>query len=190
MPTGTARFSDNPVKNPLQGNELIPGTDPDTDDDFSVTPEILTQFAQENMGLANGTTQGAMSGAQSEKLNDLYTRAELDAIIAQLGQFPFPVFIGTVVDGFIEIYRNVLGEPVVFDFMWFALSSGSTTLTVKIDGVAVTGWTNVAVTTASGGASATADKTLPAGSILGLEFSGSGGPPTNLRLTLKGNLDL
>jgi hypothetical protein len=190
MPEATARLGDNPTKTDLSGVERIAGTDPDTDEDFCVTPDILSQFVQENMALASGTSQGAMSGAQAEKLNALYTRSELDAIIGQLGQFPFPVFIGTVVDGFIEIYRNVLDESVVFDFMYFQMSSGSTLLTVKIDGVAVTGWTGVPISTASGAATATAAKTIAPGGVLGLEFSGSGGTPSNLRLTLKGDIDL
>lgn len=190
MPEATARFSDNPVKNPLAGNELLAGTDSNNDTDICVTPDILVQYTQDNMGLASGTSQGAMSGAQAEKLDDLYTRAELDGIIAQLGQFPFPVFFGTVSDGFVEVYRNVLDESVTFEFMWFQMSSGSSLLTVKIDGVAVTGWTSIPIGTVSDGASATAANVLPSGSVLGFEFAGSGGSPTNLRLTLKGNIDL
>ena len=108
---------------------------------------------------------------------------------AQLGQIPFPIFIAAPVNGFTEIYRNVLGNSIEFNFMWYALSSGSATLTLKIDGTPITGWTSVALTTASGGATATAAKTLPSGSILGLEFS-SCAAPTNLRLSLKGNMVL
>ncbi len=189
MPS-TARLGDNPIKDPLAGNEKLAGTDPDTNVDFCVTPDILSQFIQENMGLANGSSQGAMSSEQSVKLDALYTRAELDVILAAHSQFPFPIFFGTVSDGFVEIYRNVLDEPVEFDFMWYQMSSGSSLLTVKIDGVAVTGWTGIPISTVSNGATATAAKTLPSGSVLGLEFSGSGGSPANLRLTLKGNLVL
>jgi hypothetical protein len=178
MPEATARLGDNPIKDPLAGNERIAGTD------------ILTQYVQENLGLANGSSQGAMSSEQYEKLNDLYTREELDVILTAHNQFPFPIFFGTVSDGFVEVYRNVLDQSVDFDFMWFQMSSGSSLLTVKIDGVAVTGWTGVPISTVSGGAIATAAKTLPAGSVLGLEFSGSGGSPTNLRLTLRGDLVL
>lgn len=191
MPTiATARLGDNPIKDPLVGNEEIAGTDPDTNSDFTTTPDILTQFVQENLGLANGSSQGAMSSAQYEKLEALYTRAELDVILAAHNQFPFPIFFGTVSDGFVEVYRNVLDQSVEFSFMWFQMSSGSSLLTVKIDGVAVTGWTGVPISTASGGAVASANKTLPAGSVLGLEFAGSSGSPTNLRLTLRGDIVL
>lgn len=190
MPSALARLGDNPIKNPLAGNEKLVGTDPNTDLDFCVTPDILSQFVQDTMGLASGTSQGAMSGAQAEKLDALYTRAELDAIFATLSQFPFPVFFGTVSDGFVEIYRNVLDESVVFDFLYFGMSSGSSLVTVKIDGTPVTGWTNVALSSVGGSATASAAKTLAPGAVLGLEFSGSGGPATNLRLTLKGDIDL
>lgn len=186
----TARFGDNPVKDPLAGNELLAGTDPGTGDDICVTPEILTQYAQENMSPAGGGEPGLMTAAQADKLNDLYTKAELDAIFAQLGQFPFPIFIGTVVNGFIEIYRHVLAEPVVFDYFYFGMSSGSSTVTVKINGVAVTGWTGIPVNSSGGTATATAAKTMNPGDVLGLEFTGSGGTPSNLRMTLKGNVSL
>lgn len=184
-----ARFGDNPIANPVPANALIPFEDPTNDDDFCVTPAILTSFVQEHMALANGTNNGLMSGAQADKLNALYTKAQLDSFFTQLGQFPFPVFIASPVDGFIEVYQNVLGNEVVFDFMYFDLSSGSTFLTVKIDGVPVTGWTNVLITNVSGGAVATAAKTIPPAGILGLEFSGSGAPE-NLRVTMKGNVVL
>lgn len=190
MPEATARFGDNPVKNPLAGNELLPGTDQDTDDDICVTPAILSQYTQDNMGLASGTSQGAMSGAQSEKLNALYTRSELDAKLAALGQFPFPIFFGTVSDGFVEVYRNVLDQSVEFDFFYFGMSSGSSIVTVKIDGTPVTGWTSIPLNSSGGSATATAAKTLAPGAVLGLEFAGSGGTPSNLRLTLKGDLSL
>ncbi len=186
MPSALARLGDNPVKDPLAGNEKLTGTDPNTGNDFCVTPDILTQFVQDNLGLASGTSQGAMSGAQAEKLNALYTRAELDVILAAHNQFPFPIFFGTVTNGFVEVYRNVLGQAIVFDYFYQAMSSGSSLVTVKIDGTPVTGWTSVPVNVAGSQVFATAAKTLAPGSVLGLEFAGSGGTPTNLRLTLKG----
>ncbi len=140
------------------------------------------------MGLANGTSQGAMSGAQATKLDALYTRAELDVILTAHNQFPFPIFFGTVTNGFVEVYRNVLGQAVVFDYLYQGMSSGSSLVTVKIDGTPVTGWTSVPCNVAGGSATATAAKTLAPGSVLGLEFAGSGGTPSNLRLTLKGNI--
>lgn len=188
MPDATARLGDNPVKNPLAGNELLAGTDPSNDSDFCVTPEILTQYAQDHMAIAGPAGQGAMSAAQAEKLDALFSRGDLDFIFNQLFQFPFPIFIGTVVNGFIEVYRNVLGNAVVFDYFYFGMSSGSSIVTVKIDGVAVTGWTNIPVNTGGGQVFATAAKTMAPGSVLGLEFSGSGGTPANLRLTLKGQV--
>jgi hypothetical protein len=186
----TARFGDNPIKDPLAGNEKLVGTDPTTGDDFCTTPEILTQYAQENMALAGDGSPGLMSAAQADKLDALYTKDELDAIFAQLGQFPFPIFIGTVVDGFIEVYRHVLLEPVVFDYFYFGMSSGSSLVSVKINGTNVTGWTGIPLNSSGGTATATAAKTMNAGDVLGLEFSSSSGPPTNLRMTLKGNVTL
>ncbi len=184
-----ARFGDNPLKNPLSGSEIIAATDPSSGDDCGITPDVLTQFAQENMGLANGTSQGLVSGPNGDKLNSLRTNAQNDLLNAQLGQIPFPIFIGSPVDGFIEVYQNVLDNSIVFDFMYFALASGSTNLTVKIDGTPVTGWSNVPVTSSGGGAVAAAAKTIAPGSVLGLQFSG-GSTPVNLRVTLKGDVTL
>lgn len=184
-----ARFSDNPQKSPLSGSEILPGTDTDTDDDIAITPDAITQYAQDNMALASGTNQGLVSGPEADKLTGLRTDAATDALLAQLGQIPFPIFIGTPVDGAIQIYRNVLSNNVEFDFMDYALSSGSTNLTVTIDGTPVTGWSAKNITTASGSASATAAKTLIPGAVLGLTFAGSSSPQ-NLRLSLKGNLTL
>lgn len=183
------RFSGNPQKNPITGSELLPATDTSSGNDVAITPIVLTQFVQANMGLANGSTQGAVSGADGTKLSALRTKAQDDALLAQLGQIPFPVFIGTPVNGTIEIYRNVLNNSVVFDFMWFALSSGSTNLTVKIDGNPVNGFENINITTVSNGATATANKTLASGSILALTFDASNSPQ-NLRLSIKGNITL
>lgn len=184
-----ARFSDNPQKSPLTGSELLAATDTDTGNDIAITPDALTQYAQENMSLAGGSENGLMTGAQSNKLNALRTDAATDLLLAQLGQIPFPIFIGTPVDGTIELYRNVLGNNIVFDFMYFELSSGSTNVSVLIDGTPITGWSSVPVTTASGSAAATAAKTLAPGSVLSLTFAGSS-TPQNLRLSLKGNLSL
>lgn len=184
-----ARFSDNPQKNPLSGTELMAATDAASGNDIAITPLVLTQFVTENMGLANGSSQGAVSGPNGDKLNALYSKAQIDNLLAQLGQVPFPIFIGTPVDGTIEIFRNVTGNAMVFDFMWFALASGSTNLTVLIDGTPVTGWTGINITSASNGAVATAAKTLLSGSILALQFSASS-TPKNLRLSLLSNLAL
>ncbi len=184
-----ARFSDNPIKSQLAGNERIGATDISTGDDCAITPDVLVQFAQDNLLPATGSQQGVVSGPDGDKLTALRTNAQNDALNVQLGQIPFPIFIGSPVDGFIEIYRNVLDNSILFDFMWFALASGSTNLTVKIDGTPVTGWTSVPITSASNGAQSTAANTLPAGSILGLQFSASNSP-VNLRLTLKGDIVL
>lgn len=185
-----ARFGDNPILTSPPANLQIPAENPATEDDVCVTPDILTQFAQDNMPLAGGSeTRGLISGDNADKLTALYTKAELDAIFTQFAQFPFPIFIANPVDGFIEVYRNVLDNDVEFDFMWFQMTAGTSLLTVKIDGVPVTGWESVLLSNVSTGAIATAAKTLPSGSVLGLEFASTGGAE-NLRLTLKGSLTL
>jgi len=185
-----ARFSDNPIKNPLAGSELIPATDPSTGDDIALTPVLITIFAQQNMGLASGSNQGSVSGPNGDKLTALRTNAATDLLLAQLGQIPFPIFIGTPVNGTIEIYKNVLGNDVVFDFMYLSLASGSSNLTVNINGTPITGWSGINVTsTPSAKVTATAAKTLHADDVLSLTFAGSS-TPTNLRASLKGNLTL
>lgn len=168
----------------------IPGTNEDTSEDICVTPDILTLYAQENMPLAGGAvTRGLISGDNADKLTALYTKAELDAIFTQFRQFPFPVFIGSPVDGSIELYRNVLDNDVVFESLWFGLSVGSGFLTVTIDGTPITGLDNIAIS-GSSGAIATAANTLPPGSILGFTFAGMDPASENLRVTLRGKITL
>ncbi len=70
------------------------------------------------------------------------------------------------------------------------MSSGSSLVTIKIDGTPVTGWTSFPVNVAGGIATATAAKSMAPGSVLGIQFASSGGTPANLRLTLKGNITL
>lgn len=184
-----ARFGDNPIYSDPPGDLRIPCEDLTTDDDYCLTPDILTTFAQENMPLATGSENGLISGANADKLTALYTKAELDALFAQTAQFPFPIFIASPSDGFIEVFQNVLDNDVVWDAAAFALSSGTGYLTVKIDGTPITGWDNLHLTSTPGSATATAAKTLAPGSVLGLEFS-AGATPVNLRLTLKGDVTL
>jgi hypothetical protein len=185
-----ASIGSNPIKNPLAGNELIPAADPsNTAQDCDLTPDILTSYAQENMSLASGSTQGLVSGPNGDKLEALRSNAQINALLAQLGAVPFPIFIGTPVDGVIEIYRHVLANDVVFDFCNYALSSGSTNLTVNINGTPITGWSGLNTSNVSQQATASAAKTLKLGDILSLSFTGSA-LPKNLRLSLKGNLTL
>lgn len=184
-----ARFGDNPLYLDPPGDLRIPCEYLTTDDDYCLTPDILTQFAQENMDLASGTNNGLISGPEADKLAVLYTKAQLDSLFSQLGQFPFPIFIANPVNGSIEIYRHIITNPVTWGSTWFALSSGTAYVTVTIDGVPVTGWENIHLTSASTGAVATGANVMPQGSILGLTFAGCGSP-VNLRLTLGGQLTL
>lgn len=185
-----ARLGDNPVTSPAPAAAHIPCENMDTNEDICVTPAILTLFAQENMDFAGGSVlRGLISGTNADKLTALYTKAELDAIFTQFCQFPFPVFIGSPVDGAIELYRNVLDNDVVFESLWFGLSSGTGILSVTIDGTPITGLDNIAIS-GSSGAIATALNTLAPGSILGFTFSGMDPAAENLRVTLRGKITL
>lgn len=183
------RFNANPAQNPLIGTEAIPATDISSGNDCKITPVVLTEFARSTMALASGSNNGLMSGSQAARLNGLYSNEAINAFLAQVGQVSVPLFFPDVADGTIEVFENVLDNDVVFSRMGFGLSSGSTIMTARIDAVPVTGWTNLAVTSGDGTATATAARTIAPGSILSLQFSSSG-TPENLRLTLRGDMDL
>ncbi len=76
-----ARLGDNPIKNPLSGSEVGAATDPSTNDDIGWTPLTITQFAQQNMTLASGSTRGLISGPMADKLASLYTNSQIDGKI-------------------------------------------------------------------------------------------------------------
>ncbi len=183
------RFGDQPARSSLNGNEIIPFEDPNTDVDGSMTPVVITEFARQTMALASGSNRGLMSGSSAGKLSALRTNEENDALNAQLGQQSIPIFIGSVVDGEIEVFENLYTNEFEFDRLAFGLSSGSTVLTVKIDGVPVTGWQSINVNPTRAVATATANKTLPVYGVVSLLLEDSN-TPVNFNLTLKGNINL
>lgn len=187
--TADARLGENPVKTDLSGNELIPATDPSTNADVCITPITLRNFSQVGYPLASGSTNGLMTGPQSDKLNALYNQANLLNLFSQLAQQAIPLFIGTPTDGFIEIYQHVLSQPMTFGTMDYRCSSGSTTAQIQINGVNVTGW-GVGVTAVAGAATASGANVMSNGDKLGVNFSGTTGGCANVRLTLGGNLTL
>lgn len=183
------RFGDQPLRSSLVGNERVPFEDPSTNVDGSMTPTGITEYARQTMALASGTNRGLMSGSSAGKLASLRTNEQVDALNAQLGQQSIPLFIGSVTDGEIQVVENLFGNDIEFDRMAFGLSSGSTKLTVKIDGTPVTGWQSINVTTSPATATATGNKTFPPDGVVSLLFEASD-TPENLRLTLKGDITL
>jgi hypothetical protein len=178
-----ARFSGNPIKNPLAGNEIIPATDPSTTDDIGLTPAILTNYSQQNMGLATGSAQGLISGANADKLTALPTDAQLQ----QLLEVAFPLFIGAPTDGVQSIYTHLLDPQWEFTNGYGAVSAGSTNLTITINGTPVNGWNNIPITSTGAPFPTTLDAsaTLPAGSTLGLTLAGTTGNCANMRFSMK-----
>ena len=181
-----ARFSDNPTKSPLSGAELIPATDPSTGNDIAITPVILQQFTQAMGGLAMGTTNGLMTGSQSDKLNALFNQTQFINCLNQLSGQAYPFFSGQPADGFIEVYQHVLQQPVNLNSVAACCSAGSTNVIVMINGIAVTGLSfgiSAGTTTLS---TATANFQMVNNSVLGLNFSGTTGTCRNARITLLG----
>jgi hypothetical protein len=181
-----ARFSDNPTKSPLSGAEIIPATDPSTGNDIGITPVILQQFTQSAGGLASGSTNGLMTGPQSDKLNSLFNQTQFINCLNQLSGQAYPFFSGQPADGFIEIYQHVLQQPVNLNSVAAKCSAGSTNVVVMINGVAVTGLSfgiSAGSTTLS---NATANFQLVNNSVVGFNFTGTTGNCRNVRITLLG----
>jgi hypothetical protein len=165
-----ARFGDNPVKSPLAGNELIPATDPSSGDDICLTPDILTDFALANFPLATSTGNGLMSSVEFNRIYDTYTIAEIDAKTDVLKIEPIGFYVGTVANGYIEFFCNLL-EPLTIVEAFFRTASGTVTCSVQIGGVSVTGLSAIAVTSAGQQVTATALNSMVNGSKLGLLFA-------------------
>lgn len=185
----STRFSNNPVQSPVVNTSRIAATDTATGNDVALTPQGLTEYAQANMSLANGSSNGLMSGEQATKLDALRTSSEEDAINTQLAQLCIPVFIGSPVDGEVLLMRSVYDNDVELDFALFSLSSGTGQLTVIIDGTPVTGMTDIPLSSTPGSATATAAKTLAPEQVLGIQFNNGSGM-ANLYFTLRGDLQL
>lgn len=184
-----ARFANQPSINPLTSTCGLPGEDTSNNQDFFVGVDVLTQYVQEHMAVANGSSSGLMSGSSFQKLEDLRTRDEDDAIFAQFEQIIIPLFIPNPEDGTIEVMENVTDNDVYIERVGFGIGSGSAIMTVTIDSIPVTGMTNLDVGT-PGAEDATAANLLEPGAILGLMFSSSGGAPTNLRVTFRAKKQL
>lgn len=183
-----SRFSDEPIKSPLAGNEQFPATDPSTGDDISATPLIITQFAQQNMGIATGSTQGLVSGPNGDKLAALYSKAQLDSEFTQLKEVAFPLFVGGPSDGAVSIYQHVLAD-INWTLVSFvaSVSAGSTNVAITINGVNVIGLSGIPITTAGVGATASGvfpNQTLQSNDVLGYTLSGTTGNCKNLRLSM------
>lgn len=187
-----ARFADNPTVDPLTSAVIFPVTDTATGEDGKVTAQILADGIAALLPLAAGSTQGVVSGADGDKLAALYSKAQIDALLAQLAQTLLPIFLGTASDGSLELLANNSGNAITINAAAFACSAGSTQAALTIDGTPITGLDALAVSATPGAANATAANTLGVGSVLGVTFSASAGSPgpENVRITLKGTIVL
>jgi hypothetical protein len=185
-----ARFSDEPLKNPLSGAERLAATDPATMDDVGMTPLIITQFAQQNMTLATGSTQGLVSGPNGDKLTALPTDAQLSTWLGELSQVPIPIFIGAPANGSLSIYQHVLSMPWKIQTMALAVSAGSTTLSLTKNGNAILfapgGYASpvgtVSTTQIAGDTSP--NETFQPGDVLGLSLASTSANCANLRCSV------
>jgi hypothetical protein len=179
-----ARFSGDPLKSPLTGNEFIPATDPSTGNDVSMTPSIITQFVATTMDLANGSTNGLIDGPSLAKLDALPTDAALASQLGELAQVAIPIFIAAPTNGSIVIYQHVLSVPWNIQQMVLFTSAGSTNVQLEINGTPInfapfgtTAPATVATDTTTNIAGA--PRTLSPGQQLGLNFTGTTGNAAN-----------
>ena len=185
-----ARFSGNPIKNPLFGNEYIPATDPSTGNDIAFTPLIITQFVANNMALANGSTNGLIDPGSYAKLLALDTQAQTNTRVGQLAEVAIPVFVSTPSNGTFAIYQHVCDVPWVLSFDYLYCSAGSTNVSITKNGVAIAGLTTNPATSVSaqffvsGGSS---NYTLNQGDVLGITFAGTTGNCANLYASIRAN---
>lgn len=183
-----ARFSGNPIKGILAGNEDIAATDPATNADISITPMVITQFVATNMGLASGSTNGLIDGLSFAKLLALDTQAQTDARVALLAQVAIPVFFSVPADGSFKIYQHILDMAWTLSLANLYVSAGSTNISVLKNGVAIPGFTNIPATSVaaqfavSGG---TGNYTFNTGDVLSLSFVGTTGNCANLAASFK-----
>jgi hypothetical protein len=180
------RFSGEPLKNPLTGNEFIPFTDPNTGNDGSCNPSIITQFVAENMQLANGSTNGLIDPADLAKLQALPTDATLASQLGELAQVAFPIFIAAPSNGTITIYQHVLSVPWLVKEMALFVSAGSTNIQLLKNGspinFAPSGHTSPVTTLTSTqiAGDTTPNETFNGGDTLGIALSGTTGNCANL----------
>ena len=185
-----ARFSGDPVKNPLFGNEFIPCTDPLDGNDKSFTPIIITQFVASNMALANGSTNGLIDPTSYAKLLALDTQAQTNIRINQLAEVAIPVFFGAPSNGAFSIYQHCLDIPWVLALQNLMCSAGSTNVTITKNGVSIGGLTSNPCTSVaaqfavSGGST---NYTFNNGDILGITFAGTTGNCVNFAASIKAN---
>lgn len=185
-----ARFSGNPVKNPLFGNESIPCTDPLDGNDKSFTPIIITQFVATNMQLANGSSNGLIDAASYAKLLALPTDAALASQLGELAQVAFPIFIAAPSNGSLTIYQHVLSVPWQLSLMTLFCSAGSTNVSFTKNGnpiVFVPSGTSCPATTVPSNQLAgdiTPNLTFNGGDKLGIILSGTTGNCANLGISV------
>ena len=185
-----ARFSDNPIKNPLSGSEDMAATDPSTGNDVAITPLILTQFVATHMAVAAGSSNGLIDPTSYNKLLALDTQAQTNTRVNQLAEVSVPVFFSAPADGTFVIYQHCLDVSWVLAMGYLFCSAGSTNVTVLKNGVAIGGFTSVPASstpvqyTVSGGSS---NYTFGFGDILSLNFAGTTGNCKNLGLSMRAN---
>lgn len=170
-----ARFSGNPLKNPLAGTEIIPATDVSVSTgngapDVGITPNVLAEFVLGSFPLASDTGNGLMSSEDHSRLYDTYTKEENDAFNALFKKEAIGIYIGTVADGYIEFYSNVLDDLTIISADAKS-DSGTVTAAVQIAGVSITGLDAIAISSTKGTSTATAANALANGVSLGITFS-------------------
>ena len=188
-----ARFSGNPIKNPLAGNEFMAATDASTNNDIAITPIIITQFVMQNGQVANGSSNGLIDATNYAKLIGLETQAQTNVRVAQLAEVAIPLFVAAPTNTSFAIYQHVCDVSWTLAFDYLYCSAGSTNVTLLRNGTAILGFTNNPATTTPATftvAGGTGGYTFNQGDILGITFTGTTGNCANMFCSIRANANV
>lgn len=182
------RLNANPLKSTLSGSEGWAATDPSSGNDVGLTAASLTTYAQSNMGLATGSSNGLVTGPNGDKLSALPTASTIASRFAQVGEVAIPIFVGSPGNGYVPLYTHVLDVPWVLSFAYASLTAGSTQLTLTKNQVAIGGFTQEWI--GSGRRTLTASDTAPnltlnQGDVLGISLGSTIGGAANMMISIR-----
>ncbi len=182
-----ARFADNPVKSPLSGAELLAGTDPDTGGDICVTPNELVAFANDHLRIADASLPGFLSVEDFQKLFNLPNFASYSATVARLAHQPIGFFVAVPANGSVTFFSNPFETySLGVGRIRYAVSTGTLTLAINVNGTPVTGFGSLAVTSTPTTATPGGAPTIIApGDLLSFTISSVASSPLNLWFSLE-----
>lgn len=182
------RLGSNPIKTPLSGNELLSGEDPSDNADICVTPNILVDYAADNLPLATVTGNGLMGYVDYLRLYDTFTIEEINQKNSILKVELIGFYVGIVANGYIEFYCHLNNDMTILE-AYFKCASGTVNCSVQINGITVTGLSAIAVSSAGSRVAATAANVLLSADKVGLLFAANASC-LGFYITISGTMNL